>query len=165
MNRENFKRVLDTIKANPDSWNQKVWHTDCGTAHCFAGHAQLLAGHMRTSEHARNHAMDFLEITTPESDYLFDHMRTLADFESVFEDGFYGESGYDKDGFDRNGYDDEGYDRNGYDDEGYDTFGYDGDNLDRNGFDPSGYDCEGYDREDYDREGINSYGESRECES
>ena len=41
MNAVNFKRVLDAIHANPDSWRQDRWH--CGTQHCFAGQAQLLA--------------------------------------------------------------------------------------------------------------------------
>ena len=42
MNVENFKRVLGHIKAHPETWNQGEWH--CGTAHCFAGHAQIMSG-------------------------------------------------------------------------------------------------------------------------
>jgi hypothetical protein len=33
--------VLTVIESNPDLWGQCTWH--CGTSHCFAGHAQLLA--------------------------------------------------------------------------------------------------------------------------
>lgn len=36
--------VLGTIEANPQHWDQRNWH--CGTSHCFAGTAQLLARQM-----------------------------------------------------------------------------------------------------------------------
>jgi hypothetical protein len=38
---ERLQRVLDHIQHNPDQWKQSAWH--CGTSHCFAGFAQLLA--------------------------------------------------------------------------------------------------------------------------
>lgn len=34
-------QVLETIEAHPETWKQDVW--TCGTAHCFAGHAALIA--------------------------------------------------------------------------------------------------------------------------
>lgn len=41
VNVELLQKTLDTIKANPQHWNQRHWH--CGTSHCFAGFAELLA--------------------------------------------------------------------------------------------------------------------------
>lgn len=40
VNVELLQKTLDTIKANPQHWNQVVWH--CGTSHCFAGFAELI---------------------------------------------------------------------------------------------------------------------------
>jgi hypothetical protein len=39
-NKELLLKTLQTIKDNPQHWNQAVWH--CDTSHCFAGFAQLL---------------------------------------------------------------------------------------------------------------------------
>lgn len=39
-----LQKTLDTIKANPQHWNQKTWH--CGTSHCFAGFAELIANNI-----------------------------------------------------------------------------------------------------------------------
>ena len=41
VNVELLQKTLDTIKANPEHWNQYHWH--CGTSHCFAGFAELIA--------------------------------------------------------------------------------------------------------------------------
>jgi hypothetical protein len=40
-----LQRTLAHIEANPDTWDQETWatRTACGTAHCFAGHAVMLA--------------------------------------------------------------------------------------------------------------------------
>lgn len=35
-----LQKTLNAIKANPQHWNQVVWH--CGTSHCFAGFAELI---------------------------------------------------------------------------------------------------------------------------
>ncbi len=43
-NAELAYKVLDHIDANPQSWNQAVWVTECGTAACFAGWTVLLSG-------------------------------------------------------------------------------------------------------------------------
>lgn len=112
MNRINFKRVLDAIKADPDSWNQSVWH--CGTVHCFAGHAQILAGHPVSPAKTRWQAIEFLEIDDYESDYLFNGRRTLEDFEHALAKGCFDESGYDREGYDASGFDREGLDRRGF---------------------------------------------------
>ena len=44
VNVELLQKTLDTIKANPQHWNQKFWH--CGTSHCFAGFAELIANNL-----------------------------------------------------------------------------------------------------------------------
>ena len=41
VNVELLQKTLDAIKANPQHWNQQSWH--CGTSHCFAGLAELIA--------------------------------------------------------------------------------------------------------------------------
>lgn len=45
VNVELLQKTLDTIKANPQHWDQKTWH--CGTSHCFAGFAELIANNLR----------------------------------------------------------------------------------------------------------------------
>ena len=37
-------RILEAIEATPASFNMGVWHSECGTMHCRAGHAVLQAG-------------------------------------------------------------------------------------------------------------------------
>lgn len=44
VNVELLQKTLDTIKANPQHWNQKFWH--CSTSHCFAGFAELIANNL-----------------------------------------------------------------------------------------------------------------------
>lgn len=44
VNKELLQLTLNTIKENPQHWNQQSWH--CGTTHCFAGFAELLAKHI-----------------------------------------------------------------------------------------------------------------------
>lgn len=38
---ERLRLTLARIESHPDNWNQEDEH--CGTSHCFAGHAELLA--------------------------------------------------------------------------------------------------------------------------
>ena len=121
MNQIHFKMVMDAIKANPASWNQGTYH--CKTAHCFAGHAELLLGQSdptrtveianrvdriiqlvdedrRLSTHELDEldmligdtiwcAIEFLEITSPESGWLFAPHRTFEDFADALKNGIY----------------------------------------------------------------------------
>jgi hypothetical protein len=80
VNIDNFKKVLDHIEAHPETWKQAVWHTQCGTAHCFAGWCQKFMGEEEDSFMARSHAMSFLQITSMEANWLFDATRTMEDF-------------------------------------------------------------------------------------
>lgn len=109
-NIENCKLVLTQIKNHPETWNQKYWH--CGTAHCFAGWAQILSGKPADSTTARRDARIFLGLSAAEAEYYFHSERTLSELETVLED-FYDENGCSPDGHDRNGYNREGYDRDG----------------------------------------------------
>ena len=90
MNKDNFKKVLDQIEQHPETWDQDIWHSPCGTQHCFAGWAEILAGHEQSLDHftVQKHAIDYLAIHLDEADWLFDADRTLADFRDVLENGF-----------------------------------------------------------------------------
>jgi len=45
--------VLRQITEHPDTWDQGVWHSECGTAHCCAGWAVVLAGKAGKAAEAR----------------------------------------------------------------------------------------------------------------
>lgn len=74
-----FKTILNRIKSNPECWNQKTWH--CGTSHCFAGHAQIDSGNEINTWYAYNNAQEWLNLTEPECEYLFNTTNTIEDFE------------------------------------------------------------------------------------
>ena len=166
MNYERLAQVVAIIDANPESWKQDDWHSPCGTKHCLAEHAELLARDipkLSCSFATWDIAQEFFEMTPHQADYFFGRNRTLSDFR--FAPGEpYSASGFDSIGFDREGYtfegltsrgdwvrglNESGYDRNGYDREGFDMEGYDEDGYDRKGYDVQGYDRKG--RDEYDR--------------
>jgi hypothetical protein len=158
MNVENYKKVLDKIKGDPDSWKQSSWH--CGTKHCFFGHAQIESGKPAVDDTVRRDARLFLQLGYADANYLSAPERTMGDFEDFLEidrDG-YGRAGYDRDGYNRAGYDRDGYDRAGYDRDGYGRAGYDRAGYDRDGYDRDGYGRAGYDRDGYDRAGYDGDG-------
>ncbi len=136
MNVENFRRVLEHIKAHPEDWDQSVWH--CGTTRCFAGHAQIMSGKPADHTTARRDARAWLDLSSAEANYFFAKWLALIDFERAVD---FGEDGYCSDGYDRSGYDRDGYNRAGYSRDGYDRAGYS-----RSGYDRHGYDSEGLDR-------------------
>ena len=88
MNKERFAVILDTIKANPACWNQGMWHSRCGTAHCIAGHAQINAGKATNRITAKEDGIKWLDLTYKEAKHLFSSERTIADFERVLSEGF-----------------------------------------------------------------------------
>ena len=49
VNVELLQKTLDTIKANPQHWSQNSWH--CGSSHCFAGFAELIANAVPIETH------------------------------------------------------------------------------------------------------------------
>lgn len=88
MNRILYQCVLDQIKAHPESWDQSCYHTLCGTKHCFAGWAEILAGYSVPNFDNRLTAArvkEALELTVAERNYLFDAYRTIADFEAMLK--------------------------------------------------------------------------------
>lgn len=109
MNLGNFNLVLEQIVEHPDTWYQKLWHSvgrrgggrvdapknSRGTAHCFAGWCQVMAGKKR-DEHDDRVQLDaciFLGLppvrTGKSGDlstniiWLFHADRTLSDFIAV----------------------------------------------------------------------------------
>lgn len=134
MNIENFRAVLAYIKTHPDEWNQQTWH--CGTVHCLAGHAQIMAGKAADTRTVRRDARVWLDLSSPEADYLVASRRTLQDFEAVAENGM--EAAYSCDGRDRDGFDRDGYNRNGCNRavrDGYNRNGCNHDGIDHDGLD------------------------------
>jgi hypothetical protein len=110
-NIENIKKVLEVIENNPETWDQSSWH--CGTSHCFAGHAQILAGKEINDETCRRDARTFFGFTGFEADYFFYSYRTLEELKTSLDPNSL-----------RN------YDLYSLDEEGYDRYGYDEDGLD-----------------------------------
>lgn len=102
MNEERFRQVLEQIENHPETWDQTDWHSDCGTAHCFAGWAQILSGAPIVKGHARRDARIYLDLSRDEADYYFNGDRTLEDFREALT--------YNREGYNRAGYDCEGLD-------------------------------------------------------
>ena len=128
MNIENFKLVLDKIKSCPSQWKQNVWH--CGTAHCFAGWAQILSGNKEDERSVRRDARVFLDISNFDANYLFAATTTLSDFETFFtKHTDFNRHGFDRDGFNSHGFNRAGFNRDGY---GFNSYGFDRDGLDKN---------------------------------
>jgi hypothetical protein len=102
MNETNYRRVLEHIKAHPETWEQSNWH--CGTQHCIAGWSQIFAGKTPDDFTVRRDARQYLQISVLDADWLFAPHRTIADFDSFLLNGSteYDEDGYDKDELDCN---------------------------------------------------------------
>lgn len=95
MNPQRYNQVLAKIEANPQHWNQRVWH--CGTSHCFAGFAGLIKEGLAVSCDERllwrsyphltsvpwHEGQKWLELSWKEADWLFAQARTLDDFRWV----------------------------------------------------------------------------------
>ena len=89
MNKELLQLTLDTIKQNPQHWDQTQWH--CGTTHCFAGIAELLHKQQPIdnciseedidSSDVYNYAVEALGLTIYQADSLFSPVNTLEDLE------------------------------------------------------------------------------------
>lgn len=162
MNKQNYQAVLDKIEADPQSWNQEVWH--CGTTHCFAGHAQILFGKEANEDTVQRDAREYLDLCKADADYLFSSFRTMEDFKEFFSKE-YDSQGYDPDGFNFYGYDRDGFNRHGIDTLGFNRLGLDREGRDRNGYDKDGFNRVGYNREGYDRDGYDNQGLDRNNKS
>lgn len=81
MRQDRLLEIVGRIYQRPETWNQDVYHSDCGTAHCVAGHAQNdMRGAQRCSTvDAFNDARIWLDISREEAWWLFYSYRTLDD--------------------------------------------------------------------------------------
>lgn len=89
MNIENFNKVIKQIIDHPETYNQRIYHSECGTSHCIAGWCDVLSGSYDIEEWEINEdynsltvidrAVEFLEITYQQGIYLFAHQRTLKE--------------------------------------------------------------------------------------
>lgn len=89
LNKQLLQLTLDTIKANPQHWDQVYWH--CGTTHCFAGFVELLHKQQSLDTYfdeydvdggdVADYAMKALGLTIYQADSLFSPVNTLEDLE------------------------------------------------------------------------------------
>lgn len=110
MNTELFGKALERIKANPRDWAQEFFdrsENPCGAACCIAGHVVELSnviptvlmmdvggaiwawdpGSAEFEGTVPRIAQRLLEITDGQARWLFDHKRTLEDFERALRHG------------------------------------------------------------------------------
>jgi hypothetical protein len=86
MNTELFDRVLAHIEAHPHMWDQNVvWHSTCGTRHCFAGFVEIIGG-LGTDSGPRE-IDGALGVSSDEGIWLSGVDRTLDDFRRFREAG------------------------------------------------------------------------------
>ncbi len=99
------KAVINQILKAPETWEQKNWHSSCGTKHCFAGWAQILGGGNPQDVSAQSDATRFLEISPYEASILFAGDATLPMLYSFARDYSAGRdaAGYTRAGYDRAG--------------------------------------------------------------
>jgi hypothetical protein len=179
-------KALDVIKEDRSTWFQGNWHSVvgedgnripvdpdqengfCGTAHCLAGHAQIIARDLygipfvilNWDGYIKLFALTEIEggIFAGGND-LYDLERQVCELRQRPEpDHTYDLLGLDRDGFDRGGWDEDGLDRDGFDQFGRDGGGYDREGFDEEGRDRDGYDADGWDYEGFDSSGFNSEG-------
>ena len=97
VNVELLQKTLDTIKANPRHWDQSYWH--CGSSHCFAGFAELIANDIPIETHEEDllnmrynkklgvstpiEAERLLGISDEDGDVLFFGYNTLEQLERM----------------------------------------------------------------------------------
>ena len=95
MNQERYqKKIIDQIREHPESWNQYVYHSSCGTAHCIAGWAHLYKNGGVHDGIVRAEATEWLELQPDQACYLFRSDRTFQELEYGYRDGYnwHGES-------------------------------------------------------------------------
>ena len=130
---------VNNIITNPKSWWQGVWHSDCGTKHCIAGHGQIAAGRPVDNDTCKVDAREWYGLTdVNDSDWLFHCDRTLTELYEFARLALAGEAYFDADGFKS-----DGYHRDGFHRDGFDRFGFDCDGYARNGRNRKGYNRNG----------------------
>ena len=91
MNKVLLQLTLDTIKENPQHWDQTSWH--CGTTHCFAGFAELILKNLSLDTYVdgyeingwevNDYAIAKLGLTDDQAVQLFNPTNTLEDLERM----------------------------------------------------------------------------------
>ena len=81
MNTERYLAILDRIKKDPSCHKQDWWH--CGTAHCFAGHAQIDSGLPINDTTCATDASHWLAISPASPVRLVAPNRPLADLQPL----------------------------------------------------------------------------------
>jgi len=157
---------INIILAQPESWDQGSWHSECGTKHCIAGHGQIASGSPMDNETCETDAQAWYGLNDDDAEWLFQRDRTLTELYEFARLALAGEAYFDADGCNSKGFDRDGYDRYGFRSDGYDSYGFDRSGFDRSGFDRSGFDRSGFDRCGFDRcsfkrDGFDSYGYNR----
>ena len=81
-------QTMEWIKNNPEHWDQSRWH--CGTSHCFAGVAEMLAQNIDpttkyASESTKVIAEKALGLNDQQSDYLFDSHNDINKLSSTVD--------------------------------------------------------------------------------
>ena len=111
---ENLKAVLHQIETHPETWKQSSWH--CGTSHCFAGWAQIMAGKPALDSTVRVDARKWLGLTAYEMNDISDSWNDIDRIRALVADYIspdYNRAGYNCDGYDRDGWDRDGWDFDG----------------------------------------------------
>ena len=84
--------VVNHILQHPETWNQGVYHSRCGTRHCVAGWAQIMGGRDANKDTAHEDAEGLLGLSQGQAAYLFSIFRSLREirkFAVKFRDGDY----------------------------------------------------------------------------
>jgi hypothetical protein len=90
---ERLRAVLAAIEEHPLHWNQKTMG-HCGTSHCFAGFAQLMAHQSRLDDPrfasighwVVNESITYLGLTPHEGPLLFNERNTLPQLRRIVEE-------------------------------------------------------------------------------
>ena len=73
-NKELLRKTMNYIIEHPEEHNQDAWH--CGSAHCFAGIGQILAGFKESDFDIGPQMAEAFGIRGFVADYLFSGRRT-----------------------------------------------------------------------------------------
>lgn len=85
MRQDRLLEIVGRIYQRPETWNQNVYHTEteCGTAHCVAGHAEVDAGEYMGTMYIRrttwSSAVRYLDLNENQASWLFDPDRKLEE--------------------------------------------------------------------------------------
>jgi hypothetical protein len=64
INKDLLRKTLETVKQNPEHWDQQFWH--CDTSHCFAGFTHLISLGLDVT---KNHYNDDFDYMRPDGSY------------------------------------------------------------------------------------------------